>query len=39
MKRLVKLVIFSPGSNMVDAAGEVLKLLGHNLPPAEEESE
>ncbi len=25
--------IFGPGTNLVDAAGEVLKLLGHNLPP------
>jgi methylmalonyl-CoA mutase len=28
--------IFGPGTNLVDAAGEVLKLLGHNLPPLEE---
>ncbi|QPQ54935.1 methylmalonyl-CoA mutase [Allosphingosinicella flava] len=26
--------IFGPGTNLVDAAGEVLKLLGHNVPPA-----
>ncbi len=25
--------IFGPGTNLVDAAGEVLKLLGHNMPP------
>jgi methylmalonyl-CoA mutase len=25
--------IFGPGTNLVDAAGEVLKLLGHNAPP------
>jgi methylmalonyl-CoA mutase len=25
--------IFGPGTNLVDAAGEVLKLLGHNIPP------
>jgi methylmalonyl-CoA mutase len=31
--------IFGPGTNLVDAAGEVLKLLGHNLPPFEEEDE
>jgi methylmalonyl-CoA mutase len=31
--------IFGPGTNLVDAAGEVLKLLGHNLPPIEENSE
>jgi hypothetical protein len=24
--------IFGPGTNLVDAAGEVLKLLGHNFP-------
>ena len=28
--------IFGPGTNLVDAAGEVLKLLGHNMPPIEE---
>jgi methylmalonyl-CoA mutase len=28
--------IFGPGTNLVDAAGEVLKLLGHNLPPMDE---
>jgi methylmalonyl-CoA mutase len=26
--------IFGPGTNLVEAAGEVLRLLGHNLPPA-----
>jgi methylmalonyl-CoA mutase len=31
--------IFGPGTNLVDAAGEVLKLLGHNLPPSEEAAE
>jgi len=25
--------IFGPGTNLVDAAGEVLRLLGHNVPP------
>ena len=25
--------IFGPGTNLVDAAGTVLQLLGHNLPP------
>ena len=25
--------IFGPGTNLVEAAGEVLRLLGHNLPP------
>jgi methylmalonyl-CoA mutase len=27
--------IFGPGTNLIDAAGEVLKLLGHNFPPLE----
>jgi methylmalonyl-CoA mutase len=27
--------IFGPGTNLVDAAGEVLRLLGHNMPPLE----
>jgi methylmalonyl-CoA mutase len=31
--------IFGPGTNLVDAAGEVLKLLGHNMPPREEAAE
>ncbi|HEY0413162.1 MAG TPA: methylmalonyl-CoA mutase [Allosphingosinicella sp.] len=31
--------IFGPGTNLVDAAGEVLKLLGHNMPPLDEASE
>jgi methylmalonyl-CoA mutase len=31
--------IFGPGTNLVDAAGEVLKLLGHNFPPVEEAAE
>jgi methylmalonyl-CoA mutase len=31
--------IFGPGTNLVDAAGEVLKLLGHNMPPLEEATE
>jgi len=31
--------IFGPGTNLVDAAGAVLKLLGHNLPPLEEAAE
>jgi methylmalonyl-CoA mutase len=31
--------IFGPGTNLVDAAGEVLKLLGHNLPPFKEAAE
>ena len=31
--------IFGPGTNLVSAAGEVLTLLGHNLPPLEEAAE
>ena len=31
--------IFGPGTHLVDAAGEVLKLLGHNMPPLEEAAE
>ncbi|MGF1549702.1 MAG: methylmalonyl-CoA mutase [Sphingomonadaceae bacterium] len=31
--------IFGPGTNLVEAAGEVLKLMGHNLPPLEEAAE
>ena len=31
--------IFGPGTNLVEAAGEVLKLLGHNLPPGDEAEE
>jgi methylmalonyl-CoA mutase len=31
--------IFGPGTNLVEAAGELLKLLGHNMPPLEEAAE
>jgi len=31
--------IFGPGTNLVEAAGEILKLLGHNFPPLEEAAE
>ncbi|HEX9948331.1 MAG TPA: methylmalonyl-CoA mutase family protein, partial [Allosphingosinicella sp.] len=31
--------IFGPGTNLVDAAGEVLRLLGHNMPPLEDPAE
>ena len=32
--------IFGPGTNLINAAGEVLKLLGHNMPPeADDERE
>ncbi|MEM8827268.1 MAG: hypothetical protein AAGD40_10175, partial [Pseudomonadota bacterium] len=27
--------IYGPGTNIIDAAADVLKLLGHNLPPEE----
>jgi methylmalonyl-CoA mutase len=27
--------IFGPGTNLIAAAEEVLRLLGHNMPPAE----
>nr|WP_140231576.1 methylmalonyl-CoA mutase [Sphingomonas japonica] len=31
--------IFGPGTNLIDAAGQVLALLGHNMPPQEEAAE
>jgi methylmalonyl-CoA mutase len=31
--------IFGPGTNLINAAGEVLKLLGHNMPPESEAAE
>ncbi|MFL6734551.1 MAG: methylmalonyl-CoA mutase [Sphingomicrobium sp.] len=31
--------IFGPGTNLADAADEVLRLLGHNRPPVEEAAE
>ncbi|OYY64531.1 methylmalonyl-CoA mutase [Sphingomonas sp. 28-62-11] len=31
--------IFGPGTNLINAAGEVLKLLGHNMPPEREAAE
>ncbi len=31
--------IFGPGTNLADAAAEVLKLLGHNMPPSGVETE
>ncbi|ODP36224.1 methylmalonyl-CoA mutase [Sphingomonas turrisvirgatae] len=31
--------IFGPGTNLVNAAAEVLTLLGHNMPPEEEAAE
>ncbi len=29
--------IFGPGTNLIAAAGEVLRLLGHNMPPSDED--
>ena len=31
--------IFGPGTNLVEAAAEVLRLLGHNMPPEQEAAE
>ncbi len=31
--------IFGPGTNLVEAAGDVLRLLGHNMPPEREAAE
>ena len=31
--------IYGPGSNIVDCAADVLRLLGHNMPPVEEAAE
>ncbi len=31
--------IFGPGTNLIDAAEDVLRLLGHNMPPQEEAAE
>ncbi len=31
--------IFGPGTNLVDAASDVLKLLGHNMPPEGEQEQ
>ena len=31
--------IFGPGTNLADAADEVLRLLGHNKPPMDEAAE
>jgi len=31
--------IFGPGTNLIQAAEEVLRLLGHNMPPVEEAAE
>jgi methylmalonyl-CoA mutase len=28
--------IYGPGSNIVECAADVLRLLGHNMPPVEE---
>ena len=29
--------IYGPGSNIVECAGDILRLLGHNMPPAGDE--
>ena len=29
--------IYGPGTNVVEAAADLLRLLGHNMPPAGEE--
>jgi methylmalonyl-CoA mutase len=29
--------IFGPGTNIIEAAAELLRLLGHNMPPTDEE--
>jgi methylmalonyl-CoA mutase len=29
--------IFGPGTNIVEAAADLLRLLGHNLPPLDED--
>ena len=31
--------IYGPGTNLVDSAADVLRLLGHNMPPVEEAAE
>lgn len=31
--------IYGPGSNIVECAADILRLLGHNMPPADEETE
>jgi methylmalonyl-CoA mutase len=31
--------IFGPGTNVVEAAAEILRLLGHNMPPVDEAAE
>ena len=31
--------IYGPGSNVVECAADLLRLLGHNMPPAGEELE
>ena len=31
--------IYGPGTNIVDSAADVLRLLGHNMPPVEEAAE
>jgi methylmalonyl-CoA mutase len=31
--------IYGPGTNLVECAADVLRLLGHNMPPVEEAAE
>ena len=31
--------VYGPGSNIVDCAADVLRLLGHNMPPVTEAAE
>jgi methylmalonyl-CoA mutase len=31
--------IFGPGTNLADAADDILRLLGHNRPPLDEAAE
>jgi len=39
LKSVGTVAIFGPGTNIVEAAAELLRLLGHNLPPLEEAAE
>ena len=31
--------IYGPGSNVIECAADMLRLLGHNMPPADDEVE
>ena len=39
LKSVGTVAIFGPGTNIVEAAAELLRLLGHNLPPLDEAAE